>query len=177
MSTPPARRPDSLTLTGHRQWSGLWFGVAAMGASSGVIMVAGGAWAGWFLVVVFVPCAIVLGMSLLPSETELHLDSAGYTLRSTFRSRTVPWSQVERIGTVEGAKFPKVAIRFTAAAVADDPEAAAVALALGGYHRTLPLSYALEASELAAIMRSYAGMDGPTADPPTTGESDVEHDE
>ena len=177
MSTPQGKQPDSLTLTGHRQWSGLWFGVAAMGAASGIVMVAGGAWAGWFLVVVFVPCAIVLGMSLRPSANELHLDSAGYTLRSTFRSRTVPWSQVERIGTVEGVRFPKVAIRLTAAAIADDPEASAVAQALGGYHRTLPLSYALEAGELAAIMRSYAGLDGRAVDAAAAGDSDVEHDE
>jgi hypothetical protein len=39
MNTSPDKLPDSLTLTGHRQWSGLWFGVAAMGASSGIIMV------------------------------------------------------------------------------------------------------------------------------------------
>jgi hypothetical protein len=177
MNTSPDKHPDSLTLTGHRQWSGLWFGVAAMGASSGIIMVGGGAWAGWFLVIVFVPCAIVLGMSLRPSANELTIDSNGYTLRSAFRSRTVPWAQVERIGTIEGAKFLKVAIRLTAGAVADDPESAAVAQALGGYHRTLPLEYAIEAGELASIMRSYAGIDRPDTDGPAGEASDVEHGE
>ncbi len=161
MSTEKSSLPATLTLSGHRQWSGLWFGVAAMGAASGAVMVLGGAWAGWFLVVIFAPSAVVLGMSLRPQSNELILDSSGYTIKSTFRSKTVPWSDVERIGTVEGVKHRKVALRFRPSVVASDPEAAAVASALGGYHRTLPLTYALEAEELADVMRSYGHIDGP----------------
>ena len=161
MSTEHSSLPSSLTLSGHRQWSGLWFGVAAMGASSGVIMVAGGAWAGWFLVVVFVPCAAVLGLSLRPQSNELVLDGDGYTIKSTFRSSTTPWRNVEQVGTIEGVREQKVAIRLTAEAIASDPEAMRIAQALGGYHRTLPLNYALDADELAEVMRSYGRLGGP----------------
>ena len=44
--------------------------------------------------------------------------------------------------------------------VAADPDATAIAQAMDGYHRTLPMSYALDAEELAALMRSYGGLDG-----------------
>lgn len=168
MSTDRSSLPPTLTLSGHRQWSGLWFGVAAMGAASGVVMVTGGAWAGWFLVVVFAPSAVVLGMSLRPQSNELVIDSSGYTIKSTFRSHTVSWSDVERVGVVDGAKHPKVAIRFGPRVVAADPEAAAIATALGGYHRTLPLTYALEAEELAEVMRSYGRIDGNQASSTTS---------
>ncbi|MEI7991456.1 MAG: hypothetical protein WCH93_03390 [Actinomycetota bacterium] len=160
MSTNRTSNPGSLTLSGHRPWSGLWFGVAAMGAASGVVMVTGGAWAGWFLVIVFLPSAIVLGMSLRPQANELLLDALGYTVRSTFRSSTVAWDDVERIGTIEGVRERRVAIRMAPLIVAADPDAAAIAQAMDGYHRTLPMSYAIDAEELAALMRSYAGLDG-----------------
>lgn len=161
MSTNRPSAPGTVTLSGHRPWSGLWFGVAAMGAASGVVMVTGGAWAGWFLVVVFVPSAIVLGMSLRPQANELVLDGHGYTVRSTFRSSTMAWGDVERVGTVAGAKERRVAIRMAPHIVAADPEAETIARAMEGYHRTLPMSYAFDAEELAALMRSYAGLDGP----------------
>lgn len=160
MSTNRPSTPGSLTLSGHRPWSGLWFGVAAMGAASGLVMVTGGAWAGWFLVIVFLPSAIVLGMSLRPQANELLLDEHGYTVRSTFRSSTVAWGDVERIGTIEGVRERRVAIRMAPHIVAADPDAAAIAQAMDGYHRTLPMSYAIDAEELAALMRSYAGLDG-----------------
>lgn len=160
MSTNRTSNPGSLTLSGHRPWSGLWFGVAAMGAASGVVMVTGGAWAGWFLVIVFLPSAIVLGMSLRPQANELSLDGHGYTVRSTFRSSTVAWGDVELIGTIEGVRERRVAIRMAPHIVAADPDAAAIAQAMDGYHRTLPMSYAIDAEELAALMRSYAGLDG-----------------
>ena len=160
MSTNRTSNPGSLTLSGHRPWSGLWFGVAAMGAASGLVMVTGGAWAGWFLVIVFVPSAIVLGMSLRPKANELLLDGNGYTVRSTFRSNIVAWGDVERIGTIEGVRERRVAIRMAPQIVAADPDAAAIAQAMDGYHRTLPMSYAIDAEELAVLMRSYAGLDG-----------------
>ena len=164
MSDDPIRRrarSDSVTLSGHRRGTGLWFGVAAMGTASGIVMVAGGAWAGWFLVVVFAPSAFVLGMSLRPESNELRLDPHGYTIRSTFRSTTVPWADVERIGTIDGVREQRVAIRFAPRRADQEPDSAALAQALGGYHRTLPLSYALDAAELARLMREFAGIDGP----------------
>lgn len=160
MSTNRPSPTGTVTLSGHRPWSGLWFGVAAMGAASGVVMVTGGAWAGWFLVIVFVPSAIVLGMSLRPQANELLLDERGYTVRSTFRSNTVAWGDVEHVGTIDGVKERRVAIRMAPHIVAADPDATAIARAMDGYHRTLPMSYALDAEELAALMRSYAGLDG-----------------
>lgn len=131
-----------------------------MGAASGVAMVAGGAWAGWFLVVVFTPSAIVLGMSLRPEANELVIDTTGYTIGSTFRRHTVPWSDVERIGAVDGIRERRVGVRLAPAAASKDPEADAIAHALGGFHRTLPMTYGLDADELAGVMRAYAGLSG-----------------
>lgn len=163
MSELPQSSPDAgrepLNLSGHRQWSGLWLGVASMGAVSGVIMVVGGAWAGWFLVVCFAPSAVILALSLRPESNLLHLDATGYTIRTTFRSSTIQWNEVERIGTVEVPKGARVAIRFKPEYVRDNPDATAIADALGGYHRTLPLDYGLDPNDLAGLMRSYAGMD------------------
>ena len=160
MSDQQPARTGTLTLTGHRTWAGLWFGIASMGSVSGVIMVAGGAWAGWFLVVVFGPSAVVLGMALRPRANELVLDAHGYTLKSTFRSTTVNWRDVERIGVIDGAREQRVAIRFVPTVAARDPESGALAEALGGYHRTLPMSYGLDAPDLAEAMRGYAGLPG-----------------
>lgn len=149
---------DRIALSGHRHWAGLWTGVAAMGAASGVAMVSGGAWAGWFLVIVFGPSAVVLGLSLRPQANELVIDRGGYSVGSTFRRYTVPWSSVERIGAIDGVRERRVAIRLTPAAAANEQDAAAIAQALGGYHRTLPMTYGADADELAALMRSFAGL-------------------
>lgn len=157
MSEAPDDR-DRIVLSGHRHWAGLWTGVAAMGAASGIAMVAGGAWAGWFLVIVFTPSAIILGMSLRPEANELVIDRSGYTVGSTFRKNTVLWTDVERIGAVDGVRERRVAIRFSPRAAQRDPDADAIAQSLGGYHRTLPMTYGADADDLAALMRSYAGM-------------------
>lgn len=122
-------------------------------------MVLGGAWAGWFLVICFAPCAVVLAMSLRPESNVLRLDERGYTIKTTFRTTTIRWDDVERIGTVAGNREQRVAIRFRPEFVVGQPDAAAVANALGGYHRTLPLDYGLDADQLAGLMRSYAGHD------------------
>lgn len=159
-SPTPAAPREPLSIGGHRQWSGLWLGVASMGAVSGVIMVIGGAWAGWFLVVCFAPSAVILALSLRPEANLLSLDTTGYTIKTTFRSSTIRWADVERIGTVEVPKGARVAIRFRPEYVSENPDAAAIAAALGGYHRTLPLDYGVAADELAGLMRSYAGIDG-----------------
>ena len=127
-----------------------------MGVASGTVMVIGGAWAGWFLVVCFTPCAAILAMSLRSDANELVLDTSGYTIKSTFRSITIPWVEVERIGTIEGPREVQVAIRFTPQRAAGIADAAAISAALGGYHRTLPLAYGLSATDLADLMRSYA---------------------
>ena len=142
-------------LTGQRHWAGLWFGVAAFGAVFGVVMVSTGAWAGWFLVLTFVPSAVILGMALRPQSNELRLDREGYTVTSVFRSTTTRWSDVERVGTIEGSRTPFVAIRLAPGAASIDPESAAIANAMGGYHRTLPMTYGVPAEELAGLMRRY----------------------
>jgi hypothetical protein len=145
-----------VVLPGRRRWAGLWFAVAAVGAAFGVAMVAGGAWAGWFLVLVFAPCASVLGLNLRPGANELRLDREGYTIVSLRRARRVPWSDVERIGVIDGAHGePLVAVRFTPEAIAGDGDAAQIAATMGGYHRTLPASYGMEAADLAALMQRY----------------------
>lgn len=154
-----ARHRDPIVLSGRRHWAGIWTGIAAMGAASGITMVAGGAWAGWFLVAVFGPCAAVLGMSLRPSANELVIDDDGYTIGSTFRRQVIAWSDVERIGVIDGAREPRVAVRFTASAAAKDRDSEAIAQALDGFHRTLPMSYGLDAHELARVMRAYAGLE------------------
>jgi len=147
----------TVVIAGHRKWSGLWFGVAAMGTASGLTMVLGGAWAGWFLVVVMLPCAVVLGMALRPSSNELLLDESGYTIRSVFRSHHVPWGDVAAIGALDvlNGRTRRVAVRFTDAAASRDPDSAEIAAAMDGYHRTLPLDYGLDPDELAELMRSY----------------------
>lgn len=147
----------TVVLAGHRKWSGLWFGISAMGAASGLTMVLGGAWAGWFLVVVMLPCAVVLGLALRPSSNELVLDTSGYTLRSVFRDQRVPWTDVAAVGAIDvmQGRSRRVAIRFTDSVAALDPDSPAIAAAMDGYHRTLPLDYGIDADELADLMRSY----------------------
>lgn len=152
----PEGRLEPVVLYGRRPWAGLWFGVAAFGAVFGVVMVAGGAWAGWFLVLVFGPSAAVLGWSLRPAANALGLDGDGYTLSSAFRSARTPWADVERIGVIDGTRQPLVAVRLVTAVAARDPDAAEIAAALGGYHRTLPMTYGLEAADLADLMQRYA---------------------
>lgn len=154
----PAR---TVVIAGHRTWSGLWFGISAMGAASGLVMVFGGAWAGWFLVVTMLPCAVVLGLALRPTANELVLDESGYTIKSVFRSHPVRWSDVAAVGTLEGRNHRdrRVAIKLTEAAAAHDPDAAEISAAMGGYHRTLPMDYGLDAEELAALMRTYLDRD------------------
>jgi hypothetical protein len=147
--------PDPVVLVGRRRYAGIWFGVAAFGAAFGMIMVAGSAWAGWFLIIVFLPSAIILGLALRPQANELRLDATGYAVTSAFRVRTTRWSDVERIGTIDGTREPLVAIRLAPAAAATEPDAAEIAAAMGGYHRTLPLTYGMDADELAALMRRY----------------------
>jgi hypothetical protein len=146
-----------VVLIGRRRWSGIWFGVAALGAAFGVVMVAGGAWAGWFLILVFLPSAVVLGMAQRAQANELVVDTTGFTIASVFRRTTTKWSDVERIGAVDLARHRErlVAIRLTARAAAGDPDAAAVAQAMDGYHRTLPMDYGVEADHLATLMRRY----------------------
>jgi hypothetical protein len=161
---------DRIVLSGHRQWAGLWTGIAAMGAASGITMVVGGAWAGWFLVIVFGPSAVVLAMSLRPEANELVIDRSGFSTRSTFRRTEVPWADVERIGAIDGIRERRVAIRLVPTVAARDPESAALAQAMDGYHRTLPLSYGLDADELAALMRTYAGLDSGPQTSSTTSE-------
>ena len=153
MSTPA----HTVVIAGHRKWSGLWFGIAAMGSASGIVMVAGGAWAGWFLVITMLPCAVILGMALRPTANELLLDDTGYTIKSVFRSHPVPWSDIAAVGTLDGlhGRDRRVAIKLTDSAAAHDPDAAEIAAAMGGYHRTLPMDYGLDAEELAALMRTY----------------------
>lgn len=147
----------TVVIAGHRKWSGLWFGVSAMGAASGLTMVLGGAWAGWFLVLVMLPCAVVLGMSLRPSANELVLDPSGYTIRSVFRDQRVPWTDIAAVGAIDvmHGRSRRVAIRFTEAIAALDPDSSTIAAAMDGYHRMLPLDYGINADELADLMRSY----------------------
>lgn len=154
MTDRPART-ETVVFQGHRRWSGIWFGVAAFGAASGIVMVLGGAWAGWFMLLVFGPSAIVLGKALRPQANELILDPTGYTIVSVYRRTTTPWSDVEKVGTLEGSHHPVVAVRFTPKVAAQDPESAALAAAMSGYHRTLPMQYGIDAEDLAAMMRGY----------------------
>jgi len=149
------RQPAPVVLYGQRRWAFLWFGVAAFATASGAAMIAGGAWAGWVLVVVFLPSAIVLGLALRRQANELRLDHTGYTITSVFRSSTTSWPDVERIGVLDGTREQLVAIRLTAPAAASYPGAAEIANAMGGYHRTLPMTYGLPAESLAALMRQY----------------------
>ncbi len=149
------RHREPVVLHGLRRWAVLWFGVAAFAAVSGFAMVAGGAWAGWFLVVVFLPSAIVLGLALRPQANELRLDCDGYTITSVFRSATTRWLDVERIGLLDGTREQLVAIRLAPPAAARYPGAAEIANAMGGYHRTLPMTYGLPAESLAALMQQF----------------------
>ena len=148
---------EPIHLIGRRHWAGLWFGIAVMGAAFGVTMVLGGAWAGWFLVITFVPSAAVLGWSLRPEANELVIDQHGFVIRSAFRSNSTPWSSIERIGVIDGAREQRVALRYTPSAAASIPEATELAAALGGYHRTLPMTYGVDATDLAGLMLRYAG--------------------
>jgi hypothetical protein len=166
----PTTDRDRIVLSGHRHWAGLWTGIAAMGAASGIAMVAGGAWAGWFLVIVFGPSAVVLAMSLRPEANELVIDRSGFSTRSTFRRTEVPWTDVERIGAIDGVRERRVAIRFVPSVASQDPDSEALAQAMDGFHRTLPLSYGLDADELAALMRAYAGLDNGPQTSSTTSE-------
>lgn len=152
---PDAHEP--IHLIGRRHWAGLWFGIAVMGAAFGVTMVLGGAWAGWFLILTFAPSAAVLGWSLRPEANELVIDRDGFTIRSTFRANSTPWSSIERIGVIDGAREPRVAFRYTPSAAAAVPDAAELAVALSGFHRTLPMTYGVDANDLAALMLRYAG--------------------
>lgn len=149
-------RPETIVLQGHRKWSGIWLGVALFGSASGTVMVAGGAWAGWFLLIVFLPSSVVLAQAIRPRSNELVLDATGYTIGSAYRRTTVPWRNVERIGTIEGAHHHQVvAVRFVPAIAGMDPESNELAAAMGGYHRTLPMDYGLEPEDLADLMRGY----------------------
>ena len=49
----------------------------------------------WFGVVFFGAGAVVLAMSALPAYSSLRLTPTGFTVRSPFRRREVPWSEVE----------------------------------------------------------------------------------
>ncbi len=119
-------------------------------------MVLGGAWAGWFLVVVFGPSAVVLALALRPQSNTLAIDDDGYTVHSVFRSTRVPWSDVERVGAVDATHGRRVAIRFTASRAGTMADAAALAAALGGFHCILPLDYGIGADDVAELMRQRA---------------------
>ena len=146
---------EPVRLIGRRHWAGLWFGIAVMGAAFGVTMVLGGAWAGWFLVVTFVPSAGVLGYALRPEANELVVDRKGFTVTAAFRANRTTWTDIESIGVVDGVREPRVALRYTPRAAAAIPESTAIAASMDGYHRTLPMSYGTDAADLAAMMRRY----------------------
>jgi len=118
-------------------------------------MAFGGAWAGWFFVITLGPCAVILALNLRPQANQLRLDDLGYTLVSLFRTTRVPWTEVERIGVIDGTKEPLVAIRFAPPAAARIADSAEIAAAMGGYHRTLPFTYGMTAPDLAALMSRY----------------------
>jgi hypothetical protein len=147
--------PVPTVLYGRRPGAAVWCGVAVLAAAFGATMVAGGAWAGWVLVVIFLPAAVLLGLSLRPAANELRIDHEGYTVTGLRAAVTVAWADVERIGVHDGTRDPLVAIRFVPSVAGRDPQAADVAAALGGYHRTLPLTYGRPADELAALMDRY----------------------
>ena len=146
---------DPVRLVGRRHWAGLWFGIAVMGSAFGVTMVTGGAWAGWFLIICFMPSAAVLGYALRPEANELVIDLNGFVVRSSLRSTTTPWSDVEAIGVIDVLREQRVALRYTTRAAAAIPEAAEIAAGMAGYHRTLPMTYGVDAEDLATLMRRY----------------------
>ena len=129
--------------------------------------VAGGVWLvregksfGYLCIGLFGLCALVFAVKLHPGLSRLELRKDGFTLRSVFQTRRVPWTRVQSFAVIPFGRQRLVAWNYVPAQPGQDPARRPASL-FSGYPAMLPDNYGMKPQELAALLndlcRQYGG--------------------
>lgn len=139
----------------RRKWSLLLLGSAALGAGGGLVIRSGEA-LGWLPAAFFGACFLVSLIQLLPGAAYLRVGPEGIEFRTLYRTRRLPWADIEGFGCYRqgGREFVGVNFRPGSSCL---PRQAGVNLAICGFHDALPDTYGRAAPELAALLAASRG--------------------
>lgn len=115
---------------------------------AGFLMLADHPVSGYASIIFFGLCALVFCINLLPNSSYLRLTSEGFTVCSTFRSRSIEWRDVGPFGVTHiGTR--KMVVWDSLRAVSKLGKANRLVC---GYASALPDTYGLKAEELAELL-------------------------
>jgi hypothetical protein len=129
--------------------------------SGGILMVLEGkdaVLAGWIGVLFFGLCALIFAINLLPHSSYLLLEPEGFTVRSLFRDRFTPWSEVEQFFPSFAGANPIVVYdenREGGEKLPGSTWANKISKALCIHHKGLPDTYGMDPPELADLLNIW----------------------
>tara|TARA_B110000014_G_scaffold180172_1_gene129569 strand:- start:66 stop:554 length:489 start_codon:yes stop_codon:yes gene_type:complete len=137
---------------------GLFF-LCAIFVTIGICMGVTGDWVGYPIAGFFGLGVVVFTIQLIPGSAYLHLDQEGFTYCNLYRSKTLPWSVIDRFHVVAmkqtGLKVHEM-VGFSFVPSYDKSQlgrqiSSVVAACEGG----LPNTYGKSAEELASLMNEH----------------------
>jgi hypothetical protein len=145
---------QELTLRPRRAKQAAFFALCAGFCAGSLFMIRDGEALGWFPLVFFGLCTLVLALDLIPGASYLKLDPEGFTVRSLFRSSWIAWGEIEgfapgRVGANRGVVFDLVPGSKRA------PRLRRVNAAISGAECALPDTYGLSCERLADLLNEW----------------------
>lgn len=148
-------RPE-FTLPASRRKLLLLLLLSAALCAGGVLAIGAGEAIGWLPALFFGAGFVVFAVQLLPGATCLRVGPWGIEWRTLYRTRRLPWADIEGFGHYRQAGQEFVGINYRPGAPSL-PRQAAVNVAICGFHDALPDTYGRKAPELAALLAACRG--------------------
>lgn len=159
--------PSPRPIECHRPnpWPRIGYLAVALGfAAIGVLMIRDAQPAGWFVLAVFGPAAVVFLVFMVPGASSLTLDAEGFTCRVPFRRWRERWSDVEHFAIVSVGPQRLVGWRYRAG-VRRPLKGRALSRALAGVDGALPDTYGHSPEALAARLEQWRQRSAAAEDP------------